>query len=129
IGSTGLAVYLSMKPACACANIFPARIYDLNALNPLRNRGPEVAAQSFLHDQRQGKCQPAGSPLCRYALDSHAVQDWRLVAREETRNHVVLYYRVKARESDPPSEFWGQAAIEAERTGDVWRVTSYEAVY
>jgi len=36
-----------------------------------------------------------------------------LAARQDSRNHVVLYYHVKARESDAPGEFWGQAAVEA----------------
>lgn len=129
IGSTALAVYLAMKPGCACLDIFPARIYKLNALDPLRDRAPELTAQKFLHDQGQGKCQPADSRLCQYALNSHPVLDWRLAAREDSRSHAVLYYHVKARESDRPGEFWGQAAVELERTVDVWRVKSYDAAY
>jgi hypothetical protein len=126
IGSTVLGVFLFSKPGCACGNIFPARIYNLNVHNPLRNRASERAAESFLHDQRKGKCEPSNSSLCSYALNSRTVLDWRLVAREESKNHVVLYYRVKDRD---PNEFWGQAEIEVERTDKVWHVTGYEAIY
>jgi hypothetical protein len=131
ISSVALGVYLFTKPACACANIFPSRIYSFYALNPIRDRAPELAAQSFLRDQSQGRCTQADSEFCRYVLRSYPVLDWRLAARKDSRTGVVLYYRVKARRSSPgePDEFWGQAAIEADRQATGWKITSYSAVY
>src|SRR6266849_9218666 len=97
IGTAVLGACLFTTPGCACGDIFPARVYRFSALNPIRNQAPELTAQSFLHDQGRGKCLPADSDLCRYALYSHAVLDWRLAAREDRLTDVVLYYRVKAR--------------------------------
>lgn len=129
LGAMALGVYLFTTPGCACGDMFPARVYDLNALNPMRDRAPELVAQNFLRAQGQGKCQSIDAELCRYALTSHSVSDWRLVAREDGWTHVVLYYRVKTRESDSSREYWGQASIVVDRLRKTWQVTSYNAIY
>ena len=127
LGSAVLGVYLFTKPGCACGDIFPERVYSLNALDPLRDRTPERVAERFLRDQGNGKCEPAGSFLCKYALASHAVLDYRLHAREDGWSGVVLYYRVKAQEGS--DQFWGQAAVWVDRDANGWKVTSYSAGY
>jgi len=124
--STLAGVFLFTRPGCACGDIFPARIYSLAALDPLRDRAPERAAQAFLRDQGQGECRLTDPTVCRYALGSHRVLGWRLAAREDSWDGVVLYYRVKAREAD---EFWGQAAVWVDREANGWKVVNYSAVY
>jgi hypothetical protein len=126
-GSAALGVYLFTAPACACESLFPKRIYFLATLTPLRDRAPELAAQRFLRDQGQGKCQPEGSDLCRYALTSRPVLDSRLVASVETKTGVILYYRVKAEEGR--EQFWGEAAVGVDHKTEGWKVTNYDAVY
>jgi len=131
IGSAALGIYLFTPPGCACADIFPERIYRFSALNPIRDRAPELVAQKFLREQGQGKCLSTDSGLCRNALNSRPVLDWRLAAREDVWNGVVLYYYVKARESDRghSDEFWGQAAVWIDRQANVWKITGYSAAY
>jgi hypothetical protein len=126
VGSALAGVYLFTTPGCACGNIFPERIYSLNALDPLRDRAPEREAQSFLRAQGQGQCRLTDPAVCAYALYSRRVLDWRLAAREDKWDSAVLYYRVKARDGD---EFWGQAAVWVDRDAGGWKVVNYSAVY
>jgi hypothetical protein len=122
LGSGALGVFLFTTPGCACEDIFPERIYSLNALNPMRDQTPELIAERFLHDQGQGKCVLPEADVCTYALHSHRVSDWRLAARQDDRNSAILYYRVKSRESyqGVTDEFWGQAAVTC--TIPIWPV-------
>ena len=129
VGAAATAIYLFTTPACACENIFPSRVYNINAFNPFRSRAPELAAQQFLRNQGQGVCQPAHSFLCDYALERHPVLDWRLVARQNDSKQVALFYRVKAKDEDNGSEFWGQAEVDLQRVDKEWEVISYSAVY
>jgi hypothetical protein len=126
-GLGAFGIYLFTAPACACGDIFPVRVYRFATWNPMRDRTPELAADNFLRDQGQGKCRPAASDLCTYALKSRPVLGWRLAAREGTKTGVLLYYRVKSQDSS--QEFWGQAMLELSRQGNEWRVTSYSAGY
>jgi hypothetical protein len=129
VGSAAAAIYLFTTPGCACGDILPARVYNLNALNPLRSRAPELAAQEFLRNQGQGVCQPAHSELCEYALRRRPVLDWRLVARQNSSDRVALFYRVKAKDEKDGSEFWGQAEVDVQRVKNDWQVASYGVVY
>jgi len=93
----------------------------------MRDQAPELVAEKFLHDQGQGICRPIPSDLCDYALRSHSVMNWRLAARETTKNGVALYYRVQTQDS--LRKFLGQAAVGVDNLADGWHVTSYAAVY
>lgn len=73
--------------------------------------------------------QPVGSALCDYALSSHPVLNWQLVARKGGSSYIKLYYRVQGRESGNPAAFWGQAEVDVKLAGDVWQITGYDAVY
>ena len=126
-GCAILGILLFTRPACACGDIFPIRLYELGAMNPVRDRAPEIAAEAFLKRQGQRSCDPVDLDLCRYALASHAVLDWRLVARENTETGVELYYQVQAEDSS--EKVWGQAVIDVDRTRNGWNVTAYGAVY
>jgi hypothetical protein len=125
--SGALGVYLLTAPGCACGDVFPEHVYRFSVFNPVRDRVPESVARAFLRDQGEGKCEPPGSDLCAYALKSHAVLGSRLVARQDTRTGVMLYYCVKTRDSG--EAFWGQAAVAVGRQSNGWKVTSYNAVY
>jgi hypothetical protein len=74
-------------------------------------------------------CQPVHSELCEYALRRRPVLDWRLVARQNSPNQVILFYRVKSRDDDDKSEFWGEAAIWVSRVQGTWGVTTYSVEY
>jgi hypothetical protein len=126
-GSAGIGLYLFTAPGCACGDVFPEHVYRFSAFNPIRDRAPESVAQEFLSDQGQGKCEPAGSNLCAYALKSRVVLKSRLVARQDTHTGVVLYYRVKTQDSG--EAFGGQAAVGVDRLGNGWKATSYSAIY
>ena len=123
LGAAGLGVYLFTTPGCACESIFPERIYSLYALNPARDRAPEQVADKFLRGQSKGKCEPAGSDLCKYALQI-PLSDWRLEAREDDRARVGLYYYVHLK-GDRPDDPWAEAAVWVDLDGDHWQVTDF----
>ena len=124
LGGAGLGVYLFTTPGCACESVFPERIYSLYALNPARDRAPERVADKFLRDQSKGKCEPAGSDLCKYALQI-PLSDWRLEAREDDRARVGLYYYVhlKGDRSDEPR---AEAAVWVDFNEDHWQVSGFQ---
>lgn len=96
--------------------------------NPFRDRGPEQAAESFLAGLRQNTC-TADPALCKSALASRKIADWKLGYREDAGARVTLYYRLTRLGSPTAEALSGQGAITVAPQGAGWVVTGYDAYF
>ena len=104
-------------------------------MNPLRDRGPERAAEAILNDLKRGACDEA---FARIALPpneaaemkeserAYRVHDWNLVGRKDTADTSRLFYRTgrdKSKSNNSP--VW----ITVKRANGKWAAVDYEAWY
>lgn len=109
---------------CACPKI--DGVARLNALNPLRDRRPEAAAEQFLKKLAAGKCVAAEvSQACGETATSGAIHDWYLVGREHDGSQVVLYYYLKDRRLPDADHDVGKVYVEERKAG--WTVVDYRS--
>ncbi|MCE5307628.1 MAG: hypothetical protein LLG20_08285 [Acidobacteriales bacterium] len=98
-------------------------------LNPLRDRGPEVAAERFLRQLREGNCREAISGMPGYSNtktcehEEHSpLFSWDLRDRQDLQQKTELFYRCKA--DGGQSE--GSLRVWVKRFGNRWAVADYE---
>ena len=77
---------------CACGDWY-IKTTRIALWNPIRDRSPERAAESFLAGLRNNNC-TASTKLCELALPNHRVSNWELAYREDDGHHVTLYFRL-----------------------------------
>lgn len=130
--SSGPVLFSCAPRAVAC----PTPLWSL--LNPLRDRGPERAAQALLRELKAGKAREIfarlslRSPIEPETLEFEeraAILSWRLVERKDFPRRVELVYNCAR--ADYPGDFRRPVRICVERDAadGSWRVTSYSIFY
>lgn len=145
-GAVALLAGLILLVLCAVAQRAPAvllRWHDRTAvdpgadlfvvLNPVRDRGPERAAQRLLATLKSGKCEDAlvfvkpdrRRELCTREA-SYQPLTWKLRDREERPDSTRLFFAVYRAPLPPsPSNVW----ITLRRTPGGWEAVEYECWY
>jgi hypothetical protein len=112
---------------CACGDWY-IKTTRLVLWNPLRDRTPERAAESFLSNIRANNCN-VNPELCESILPSQRVSNWELAYREDADSHVVLYFKLTKYGSSPASELRGIGTMTIERRATEWAVTGYDSYF
>lgn len=101
--------------------------------NPLRDKGPELAAEHLLRDLRERRLEEAFARMqgganerIREAEAMYHVVDWRLINRKDDGNVAALTYMVSRKTSPPVRTI---VHIRAERSKGVWEVNSFAPIY
>lgn len=111
------------------------------SMNPLRDRATEHAANKFLRELRDGRCDEL---LAKWEHDyhkkyahficnseaQHPLLSWELVDWEDAPPLIILHYRGKRRNSTTqPGTYKELFTVTAENRGGEWVVTKYDAMY
>jgi hypothetical protein len=125
---TPVLFHILAETDCACGD-YHGEVTGVTVRNPFRDTSPELSAERFLEDLRNGRC-TVDVMLCQYALEGHRVSDWRLANRQDRTDGVRLYYRLtKFAEPDPKYKLTGEGLIEVVSTQGRWTVTNYSSYF
>lgn len=115
----------------------PAQEPAWSLLNPLRNRGPEHAAEALFRQLIDGypadvlarlQTQPPVSPDVITGEQKARLQSWRLVRRHDFQDRSELLYHVR-RTDYPQIVRPVRLSVSRPQGADQWRVTFFSAVY
>jgi hypothetical protein len=116
------------ESGCACGE-YHEEVTGIVVRNPFRDVSPEQIGARFLKDLSDGRC-AGSSSICQYALPDHRVSEWRLVNRQDARDHIQLFYKLtKYGELDGKYKLTGEGLIEVEPSNGVWMVTKYSSYF
>lgn len=113
-----LSAYVYWSTTCACDKD-PAGHFS--ALNPLRDREPELEAEGLFQDLSAGKCEDQS--LCGTALKHARVKRWRLSVRKMAGDLAILGYDINSNDGLKTVEFHVQ------RNNGRWKITRYSGNY
>ncbi len=122
LASFPLSAFFYWSTTCACEKT-PGAHFE--AWNPLRDRGPEHAADRFFEELSTGQCQPSDEVFCLPALKRGRVIAWALSTRETKAGVANLVYNIEYEGRDSRPALVG---MELESTdGASWRILRYTA--
>jgi len=103
-------------------------------MNPLRNRSPEIAADTYLENIRQKHYREAFAGLPNQRIvdliereNRHPLESWELADRQDTTIDCLLHLR-GFRTGYRPG-VWGNIWVRVKKVPRGWTVTDYQAWY
>jgi hypothetical protein len=114
---------------CACGD-YQEEVSGINVLNPLRDRQPEKAAETFFQEAIQGRCSVHyDADLCQYFEHVAPVKAWKLVNARAKDNGIDLFYKLDSSRDLPNKAWTGEGYVHVSRVAGDWRVSSYDAYF
>ena len=103
-------------------------------LNPLRDRGPETVAASYLNQLREGHVQSIACCVGekKYILDNEQqwpIQSWRIGNRADSAGRSEITYHVTRGNGYSRYADEEEVHVLIIRSGDGWELQSFSAVY
>jgi hypothetical protein len=108
-------------------------VTGLTIFNPLRDRAPEVAAEHFFVDLREGRLQQSGFKTKQFKVDAYENGipgfAWKLRNRKYENGKVILFYNFDKYEAGVTSNFDSEGAVEVVKEDWVWKVSDFGVVW
>jgi hypothetical protein len=125
-------VLLRLFTNCACTD-YSGEVTGLTLFNPFRNRAPEVAADAFLEDIRQGRCSVTSSGNmardCTHTGFKPIAFEWRLKNRHDMPNHLALYYQFTRLDGEHVERWSGEGVVGLSDKNGVWKPQSFDVIW
>jgi hypothetical protein len=125
-------VLFHLLGSCACTD-YSEEVERLTVFNPFRDRSPEVGANKFLSDLRQGRplaVAPSFSPAYWLQTKPEPLAfEWRLRHRRDQPHRVSLSYQFTRLDGQPVERWGGEGVVEVVETGGSWKASSFDVVW
>ena len=125
-------VLFHLSGSCACTD-YSEEVEGLTVFNPFRDRSPEVGADKFLDELKQGRPVVVASEFKQAnwlrRLGKPLPFEWRLRHRRDQPHRVSLYYQFTRLDGQSHERWGGEGVVEVVDTDGSWKVSDFDVIW